>query len=94
MRGVVQSGVKLIQFDRFDEQGNGARAGDLFRRTGNENHARVGIFRHDVAASGGAIEFRHLVIHQHGIGLVPAIGVNRFQARAYDLDHFMIRLLR
>ena len=44
----------------------------------------------DVAASRGAVEFRHLVIHQNDVWVVSIVGVNGVQARADNLHHFML----
>ena len=76
--------------NRLQQNGDGAGFVHLARDTGNEDDSRPGIFRDDVPASGGAVELRHLVIHEHDIGMVPAIGLDGFEPGSYDFDDFVL----
>jgi len=68
----------LIEIDRLHQDGERAGICYLVRMTGDQDHARVRIFRNDITAGGRAIEFRHLVIHQDDVGMVAPICLDRF----------------
>lgn len=90
LRRIVERGVNLIQLQRLYQHGYGPRVGNFLRRTGNKDDTGVRILCDDVAARGGAIQFRHMIVHQHDVRVVSSISVDRFQARSHHLDDFML----
>ena len=90
MGRVVERGVELIEVHRFHQDRYGARPGDIAGETGNQDDLGLRIFCHNVAAGRRTIQFWHLVIHEDDVGMVTAVGLDRLEAGADYLDHFML----
>jgi len=90
LSGVVKRGVKPIEVHRLYQNGDGAGFIDFAHHTGNENDARLRIFRDDVSAGGGAVELRHLVIHQNHVGPMAGISLDRFQTGRDNFDDLVL----
>ncbi len=90
-RGLVEGFVKLLHSDRFGQDRHCAGADKAVRRpAANEDDARIRILGHDVAAGGGAVEFRHLIVHEHYVWPMSIVGVDGFQTGADDLHHLVL----
>jgi hypothetical protein len=50
------------------------------------------ISRQNVPASRRPVKSGHIIVHQHDIGAKTVVGLNRFKARAHDLNDFVIAL--
>ncbi len=90
MRRVVKRGVERIQLNWLEKDCECARIRYLTRETGDQDHAGVGIFRDDVSTGGRAVQLGHLVIHQHDVGLMPSVGLDRFQSGGNDFNDFVL----
>jgi len=92
--GLVEGLFEKVQIDGFGEDGDGAGILGVLGGGpgGDENDAGGGILGNDVAAGGGAVQFRHPIVHQDDVGLVAIVGLNGFEAGANHFDDFMLAM--
>ena len=90
MRCFFQNLLQLLEIDGLGQDGDRAGVSRVVSRRpgGHKDDAGRRVSRNNMAAGGGAIEFRHPIIHQHDIGLVTVVGLDRFETgpnHFYDL---------
>lgn len=94
MRGLAEHFLEMAEVDGLREDGHGAgfvRIG-RGRPGGNQDDAGGGISRNNVATSGGAIQFRHPIVHQDDVGLVAIVGLDGLEAGANHFYDFVLAM--
>jgi hypothetical protein len=83
-----------VEIDGFGENGDGAGILGMFGRGpgGDEDDAGGGIFGNNIATGGGAIQFRHPIVHQDDVGLVAIVGLDGFEAGTNHFDDFVLAM--
>lgn len=89
----VERAPKLIERHWLRQNRDRALIAQVFRSPArNENDARVWIVSQNVAAGGRAVKFRHPIIHDHDIGVMAGVSLNRLQPGTYDLHDMVLTL--
>jgi hypothetical protein len=92
---LIERSGELVEIDWFCQERECAGIADNSaggRPAGNEDDARGRIFGDDVATGGGAVEFRHPIIHQDDVGMMLVVGLDGFHARADDGDNLVVAM--